>query len=300
MSKTILASLIGAVATITAAFIGINYGKTTEQKIIQNEINEAFGGVVNVIGDGNEVTINDIKELLADYQNITEQKESLLEQNAKYFDDLTNANEEIKNLQSQMEDNPIFEYNSLGLSIDGSDILINKNKSMVTIDGQDYFSKEIIENLISDTQNISIKDNTLFVGKVVTDKANLCDNTTMDQRNFNIINTITDSYGNNYANALYCSTGNTGKKYIIYVLNSKYAFLKFKLAIRDDAYLDDTGIITIIADDTIVYTSENLYKTTEPFTVYDIPINNCKLLKITYDCGTDNIDCIISDAIVYN
>ena len=86
MNKTILAALIGAGATISAAIIGLNAGKSSEQKNIQNEINEVMGDMVNIIGDDNEVTINDIKDLVEDYQNLQKQNKSLTDQNIKYFD----------------------------------------------------------------------------------------------------------------------------------------------------------------------------------------------------------------------
>ncbi len=68
MNKTVLASLIGASATIIASLISLNagkpLGKNAEQQYIQNEINEALGDVVNIIGDGNNVTIHDLKDFI--------------------------------------------------------------------------------------------------------------------------------------------------------------------------------------------------------------------------------------------
>lgn len=263
-------------------------------------MNEVMGDMVNIIGDGNDVTINDIKEILEDYQNLKIQNDSLLSQNTKYFEDLTDANENVEELQKQAGEIPTLNFTNLAMCIDGNDIPVNQNNSMVTVDGHDYISKEFFEKLVPDNQNITFKDNTLYIGRVIAEKKSLFSEAVMDKSNFDIIDTISDSYGNNYANVLCCHTGNTGKKYIMYVLNNKYSLLKISLSIRDDANLDDKGIITIKADDDIVYTSESLNKTTEPFVKSDIPINNCTILTITYDCGIDYIDCIISDAVIYN
>ena len=150
MNKTIKAALITGVATIIAGFIGgMGYGKSSEQKNIQNEIHTAMGNVVNITGNDNEVTINSIKDLVDEYQRLQSQNQSLLEQNTKYFSDLTEANYQVNALQSKTNDMPEIKFNDLSLLIDVQDIPINKNNSMVIIDGRDYFSREIVESLMS-------------------------------------------------------------------------------------------------------------------------------------------------------
>ena len=59
-------------------------------------------------------------------------------------------------------------------------------------------------------------------------------------------------------------------------------------------------IITIKADDDVVYTSPSLNKKTEAYTEIDVPINNCKLITIEYSTDSWSNDCILSDVIVYN
>jgi len=76
--------------------------------------------------------------------------------------------------------------------------------------------------------------------------------------------------------------------------------LKISVAISDTAKLDLSGILTIKADDKVVYTSESINKTTIPFTELDIPIDNCNLLTLEYTGSSNYIDCIISSAEVYN
>ena len=86
MNKAIIAALITGTATIIAGFIGgMGYGKSSEQKNIQNEIQAVMGNVVNITGNDNEVTINNIKDLVDEYQRLQSQNKSLLDQNSKYF-----------------------------------------------------------------------------------------------------------------------------------------------------------------------------------------------------------------------
>lgn len=251
---------------------------TSVKPVIDTEVDKSTNNITNSTPESSVIDSDEYKQL---------EKENA---------DLRNQLEE---LESNNADIPTIEYKDLELSIEGEDIPINKSKSMIIVDGKEYVSKEIVDALIPENQNVTINDGTMYVGKVISDKANLFDQYIMDQRNFYMIDTITDSYNNNYSNVLYARTSYTGEKYIIYTLNRKYSSLKFTISIRDDAKVNDTGILTIKADDTVVYTSKTLDKKTEPFTEMDIPINNCNLLTIEYSPDYF-IDCIISDAIVYN
>lgn len=300
MSNTIKAAIITGVAAIVAAVIGVSFGKSSEQKNIQNEINKVMGNVINITGNDNEVTINSIKYLVDEYQRLQSQNQSLLDQNSQYFSDLSEANYQVNTLQAKVNDIPSINFSNLSLTIDAQDIPINKNNSMVTIDVRDYFSREIIESLITNEQNFTIKDDTIFIGKVIAEKANLFEQKVMHQYGCEIQDTATDSYGNIYTNMLFMKTPfSQNHDYIIYVLNNQYSLLRFSGAIRDSAQLNRKGILTIKADDQVVYTSNSLNKKTELFTEVDIPINYCTLLTIEYDSEGYN-GCIMSDAIVYN
>lgn len=296
MSKTIIAACIGATATIAAAIIGVMAGKNIEQKNIQKQFNTAMGNGVNIVGNENEITINDIQNFMNNYQDLQKQKDSLLAQNSKYFDDLTDANSKIHELQSLTNSIPIFNYSNLALSIDAEDIPINKNNSMVTIDGRDYISKEIAEKLLDESQNITIKDNTLFIGKVVADRVNLVDQNVLNRSDhLSFKYTGNDSYGNlrsdSISNNYYGST-------IIFTLEEKYSYLKCTISMSEDYSVGATTTLKISADDNVVYTNE-IDKKTKPYDV-EIPINNCELLTIDFNSGSPYRGCIISDAILYN
>lgn len=188
--------------------------------------------MVNIIGDNNEVTINNIKELVEDYQNLKMQNNSLSVQNTKYFDDLKNAENELEELQAQINNSPIINYSDLGLSINVNDIPINKTNSMVTIDGREYVSKEIIEKVIPKDQSITIKDDTLFIGKVVADKAKLFDKVEVGNIACYTHDSFTDSYDNLRYNSI-CFYNYNGS--VSYDVNREYSYLQFVISIRNDA-----------------------------------------------------------------
>lgn len=57
--------------------------------------------MVNITGNDNEVTINSIKDLVDEYQRLQFQNKDLLDQNLKYFSELTETNNQINILQSK-------------------------------------------------------------------------------------------------------------------------------------------------------------------------------------------------------
>lgn len=292
----IVVAVIGAVGMIISGIGGSLVGKNSAQEEQEKHIQSQ---IVQIEGNNNSVEINNVDDLVKEYNNLLSENNSLKEKNTSYFNDLAETKDKLKFLEEQLGDIPQISYKSLGLVLDVQDISVNKNNSMVTIDGRDYFSREITEELLPDSKNITIKDGTIFVGTVVADKVSLYEQKIMNQSNIYMIDSIEDSYGNIYSNVLYCRSTYTNKKEIIYVLNNKYSLLKLTLAIRENANLDKKGILTIKADNQVVYTSNNLDKKTQPFTI-EVAINNCKLLTLEYDCNLDNNDCIIADAILYN
>lgn len=295
IKAALITGILGAVATVTAAFIGSNF---SEKKTVQQLYNQ----ITTVNGNNNTVTVNSVDEFISQYNTILNENEILKAQNSQYFADYTEQKNINENLESQFIEQPNISYENIGLSIEGNDIPINKQNSIISIDGKEYYSKELAEKFLKEDQNIIIKDDTLFIGKVIADKASLFDQNILDQSNFVMENSMLDSYGNSYLNALRIRASYTGDKYIIYSLNNQYSFLRMTIAIRDNANIDSNGILVIKADDTVIYTSNDLNKSMQPF-IIDVPINNCNLLTMEYspkNKSFDSIDCIISDAIVYN
>lgn len=248
------------------------------------------------------VTIEDrvIEVTSEKYEELISENEALKKEKIKYLNDLMEANNKIEELQMQNKDFPDVNYSNLSLSVDGKDIPVNMNNSMITIDGREYISKEIVENMVSNNQSLTIENDTLFVGKIVTEKTSLLDEIIVESENISKTNRMMDSYGNYHTNVLYPVNYHS---FMIFNVNRQFSFLRFRLAVQENGYSD--AIVTIKADDKIVYTSPNLLTTTEPFEVIDIPINSCSLLTFKIDSGVDGgmgkgFDCIISDPIVYN
>lgn len=273
---------------IGGAKIGENNAQTKQEEYLQSQI-------VQIEGNSNNVTFNDVDDLVSEYNNLLNENESLEAKNTSYFNDLTVAKEEVQSLKSQMGDIPQISYNSLGLMLDAQDISINKNNSMVTIDGKDYFAREITEKLLPDGKNLTIKDGNIFVGTVVTDKANLTNQWIVNESDCKTDFSGNDSYGNPRTNSIIFSYY-TGE--IEFNLNRKYSYLKCTISACEDCPMNSNITLTVNPDTGNSYTVQ-ITKTTEPFEV-EIPINNCSLLTITCDSSHPQNSVIISNAIVYN
>lgn len=308
MSETIKGAVIGAIITGVIGIIGtvIAAGMAKNQGE-QETINQLNSQMANVSGDNNTVTINSVDDLINEYSALTSENKSLVSQNTKYYDELeeakskieeyeNNSNSKVQELEQQLNDKPDIEFMDYALSIDGNDIPINKNKSMAIIDGREYVTKELAEEFLDEDQNITIKDDTLFVGKVMDDKANLFDKHVHSILFSDILNTAKDAFGNSHSNVLYFN----GEQYhkIIFALNKKYSLLKMKFVPSENAKIDNYGNLIIYADKDPVRSFDNLNKESIPFED-EIPINNCTLLTIEYNSGFNN-DFLIYDAIVYN
>ena len=235
---------------------------------------------------------------------ITSTTNNIPESSVKDSDEYKQLEEENNNLRNQIDelesnniDIPTIEYKDLGLSINGEDIPINKNKSMIIVDGKEYVSKEVVDSLIPENQNVTINDDIMYVGTVVSDKENLSTQWIVDQSsNLNFQDNLKDSYGNSHSNALLFD-GYDGA--IIYNLNSNYSLLKCQISISENYGINDNATVIIKADDEVVY-SIDLTKKSMPIIEENIPINNCMLLTFEFESSFGRDSCIISDAIVYN
>ncbi len=315
MNAKITKVIIKSITAIAVAAIGVFAGIKIDQRNTQMQINEVMGDVINVSGDENDITINDIEtfmknylQLQSDYESLNQQNDSLVAQNTKYFDDLAEAknkiesyenqsNSKVQELEQQLDNMPDVQFKDIGLSINGDVIPVNSTKSSAIIDNRIYYSDEFVKNLVDPNYGVTIQDNIMYIGKIIKEKSSLSDEWVLNSSGIYHENNMTDSYGNTHTNVLRFRDRSCS---IIYNLNNEYSLLKCSLAICSNAKMDKTGVITIKADDEIVYTSPLLTKTTEPFTKEDIPINNCKLLTIEYDTASDYNECIMDNIIVYN
>ena len=280
---TLVAAIIGAAATLSASFIGgSSYGRQKIQRNFQNSVEK-------ITGNNNTVNINNIDGFLQEYQN-------LQVSNDRYAKQLKDTVKELDELKEQMVDTPVFKFRNLRLSVDGEEVALNSKNSMVIIDGREYLDKSFIDSLLGSDRSLTIKENGAYVGKILQDKTDLKNERVVDSQGIDFPDSITDSYGNTYVNAIKFSSHFS---YVTFNLNEEYSLLKCGFSMEEDANSDVTGYIVIKADDKVVYTSPELGKTKKPFSETDIAINNCTLLTIeyhseSYGCG------IVSDAAIYN
>ena len=285
----IIVACIGFAGCVIGSIFGAIYGKTDQNQYIESQIS-------NIRGDNNTVTINNVADLVEEYNKLVSENETLEARNVQYFNDLENTVNRNRELESQMADVPDIKYNDMSLSIDGSELLINKNKSMVLINGNKYYSEDIIKCLIPENEALSINKDTIYIGKITYDQTNLSKQWIVNSIYYEECNTsIKDSYGNIRSNGIY---GRDSRGEIIYSLKNKYSFLKCMIAVKEDFSINHTVSLIMKADGEVVYSVE-LNKTTAPYEV-EIPINQCSLLTISYDSGTSADSVIIADAILYN
>lgn len=287
----IICSLIAATgACIAGGYAGVKIERSNHENIQAKYIQSQ---TTNINGNNNTVKINDVDDLLSEYKELYDENKALRKQNRKNINELTESDAEIDNLKSQLEDTPIVELSDLSLRVNGNSIPINSTNAKVKINGREYFSREVAENLIDENQSIKVKNDTLYIGKIIAEQANLFDQWTNYSYDCHFA-TVKDSYGNTYANALYAYPDTE----VTYSLENKYDNLKLVLAAFEGGSPDAIGVITIKCDGEVIYTSPEISILTKPFHI-DIPIKACSLLTVTGG-GSYGFKTIISDAIVYN
>jgi len=291
--------VIECAIAIICAIIGVACGKASNtyyyngQKITETELNTImeenaeYRTLYNTAIKDNEILEVKIESLSKDNDNYK-----------KVNSELTDENKMMKN---QIDMIPTMEFKDFGLVISGEEKFINKRDSIVIIDGNEYYAKDFLYNLIPTNSNLSLKDNTVFVGRVIADKCNLFDKWIVDSKNCKYVSLATDSYGNKHSNVLFFEEPSC---YTTYNLKSEYSFLHFSLAPHKDRATKGGADIVIKADDVVVYSKE-ITKTTETITE-EIPINNCSLLTI--ECKDNRYepvircvsDIMLFDAKLYN
>lgn len=288
---TIVAAIIGAIATIAGSVIGNNYAQGQQNQYIESQIS-------NIEGDNNNVTINNVNDLVNEYNNLLSENETLKAKNTSYYNNLTDTKNKLESMEGQISNIPQITYNSLGLIVDVQDVSINKNNSMITVDGREYFSKEIVEKLLPDSKKITFKDGNMYVGTVVAEKANLTEFWRIEEHYYSTKNSVTDSYGNTRNDCIILNGGVYDYGNVTYNIGGKYSMLQITLSVGHGTSSDEKASFYIKTDDEVVYSYENLSIQTEPFTI-EVPINNCTKLKLGFS-GAQYFDCVVSKAIVYN
>ena len=142
----IICSLIAATgACIAGGYAGVKIERSNHENIQAKYIQSQ---TTNINGNNNTVKINDVDDLLSEYKELYDENKALRKQNRKNINELTESDAEIDNLKSQLEDTPIVELSDLSLRVNGNSIPINSTNAKVKINGREYFSREVAENLM--------------------------------------------------------------------------------------------------------------------------------------------------------
>lgn len=292
------------VTTITCAII-VGITGIVSSLVTKNLTEINYTTVVQVDGKETVLTVSGIHDMADENERL---KEEILvcrnQMSDKEFDyekkleELENENGELKGklgvANGELEDVPAIEYKNFGLSIDGEEKQVNKDRSFVSINGREYYSKDFIENLLPADRNTIQKGDVLYVGKVVKEKSNLFHRQVIEQSNgIDIGTNVKDTYGNLHNDAVIFFYNNAN---ITFNANREYSKMKFTVAVKDEE--GGGGEIQIETEEGVIHTTKELTSMTEPYEI-DIPINQASKITIKY-LGSDYEYAIIADAVLYN
>lgn len=276
---------IGAAGVVAAAIIGAAWGKNNINLVVQIDEKSM------IIKDS-----SDIQELASENEELRNQVSGYEMQIQTLENESKELMVKLGNANGELEVIPSIEFRNLGLSIDGEEQSINRDRSSVYINGSPYYSQDFVDSLLPDNMTATIKDDMLYIGKIVRDKAGLFDMPVIEKGYYTYFyDNLKDTYGNINSNALvfeyhnYFTTFNT---------NRGYAYFKCIIAMQDG--YRGKGSIQIKADGNTIYTSSEITNITEPFEI-DIPINQASTLAIgTIGESSYGSRILIADAVLYN
>lgn len=286
----IIAAFIEAVGVIAAAIIGAAWGKNNIE-IIAPISGESI--VINNAEVQNMATENE------DFKIKLSECEQSIESLQRENDDLQKEKSELTSklgvANGALDEVPSIEFQNLGLSIDGEEKNINQDKSSVYINGKQYYSKEFVDNLLPNDKVATVKDGMFYVGKIIRDKTNLVNMVAITSKDCEKWDSIIDTYGNTYSNALYFKHSGSN---VIYNAERGFSNLKCIVAMKQGS--NGNGYLQIETDDeNVVYTSPQILNLTEPFEI-DVPINQTSKIVIKCINGTNWCEIIVSNAVLYN
>lgn len=163
--------VIESIVAILCVVIGNIWGKNTNtyyyngQKITETEL--------NAIMDENSKYKSMNQELQKDNEILTVKMESLTKDNDNYKKTNQEFLDENKSMKEQIDQYPSLEFKSIGLIMDGEEQTINKSKSVIIANGNQYFSRDFIDSLVEDDKSVTIKDDTMYIGKIIAEQAPL-------------------------------------------------------------------------------------------------------------------------------
>lgn len=320
MKTKVKVALISFSAIIGSSIIsGWYMYKSGKEVGAQNAMIEVNEGIQQTARE-NGININydydpdSVQYILDNYKNVVDENKKYQEEyNIKQNDlneTLRKNNETIKNLEdnlkiykdenaelkTQLSSIPALKYVNAKLLINGDDAKTNDKNSLIYIDNVPYYSEQIVNALIGEKYALTLKDDVLYYGKIIKEKALLSSMWVVTSENASYENTIIDSFGFTRTNAL-CFFKGSGS--IVQSLNKDYNFIKGSIHIPDNAIDDSIVSVQIYADDKLILDKPYIDKTTEKIE-FDESINGASKLKIIYDGSHYESKVAICDAIVYN
>lgn len=289
MSKKIIVALINSAAMIIVAIIGVGGTKIYEQA----KVKDAFSVEGDtIIGDGKNITEDDIAEFVNNYLELQTENKDLLEQNKNYSEDLqtvnskyedlkSKADDKIQELEQSLKEQKVVTLSSPDLKILGENVNTTLTDYVATIDGRIYYSEGFLNTFLPN--KISNNNGIVQYGENIPEKINVVSaGLIYDNSGFDLYNG--DSHFmmslQEYKNGL-IGTHYT-KATLSIACEEKYSELSFILGHIDNSSSSDSKLIIYYLDTDGEYKeacSINLYKDipVEPVTV---PIYNTKTVKI--------------------
>ena len=191
--------VIESIVAILCVLIGNVWGKNSStyyyngQKITETEL--------NAIMDENSEYKSLNNNLQKDMEILTVKMESLTKDNDNYKKTNHEFLDENKSLKEQIDLYPSLEYKSIGLIKNGEEQTINKNQSVLIANGNQYFSRDFIDSLVGTDKSVTIKDDMMYIGKIIAEQASLSKQWVMTKSHVDVGSNVIDSYGNNHTDA---------------------------------------------------------------------------------------------------
>lgn len=240
----IFAALIEVAGAIAAAIIGAAWGKNNI------EIIAPISGESIVI---NNAEVQDMATENEDFKIKLSEYEQSIESLQKEKDDLQKDKDELISklgvANGALDEVPSIEFQNLGLSIDGEEKNINQDKSSVYINGNQYYSKEFVDNLLPNDKVATVKDGMFYVGKIVKEKTNLLDMPIIENEYYSYFyDSMKDTYGNTYSKVLMFEYSNN---FTTFNAGREYSYLKCTVAMKEQS--KGNASLQIIVDDNIIW-----------------------------------------------
>lgn len=147
---------------------------------------------------------------------------------------------------------------------------------------------------MGENQSTNIREDMIYIGKVIKEKQNLFDMPLVDKSN-DVYNEkdLKDTYGNIYKKSVYFVFGD---REITFNAGKQYSNLKCIIAVAQNC--KGGGILQIESEQGILYISKEILSTTEPYEI-DIPINQASRITIKH-IGNGRAGAMVADAVLYN